>query len=171
MDLASIIRTRRSVRAFTAEPVPESLLRDLIDLANWAPSAGNLQSRDFVVVCGRAAKRALACAADQIELEQAAAVLVVCTNAARVAKYGARGRELFAVQDAAAATQNFLLAAHERGLGAVWMGSFDEGAVRTLLGLPNPVRPVSLVAVGWPAEHPSPPERLPLDRLLHWERW
>ena len=171
MDLPSLLRARRSVRAFTDEPIPDALLRDLVELANWAPSAGNLQSRDFVLVRDPDTKAALARAADQTELEQAAAVLVVCTNASRVAKYGARGRELFAVQDAAAATENFLLAAHERGLGAVWMGSFDEEAVRKRLGLPRHVRPVSLVAVGWPAERPPPPERLPVDELLHWERW
>ena len=171
MDLASLIRSRRSVRAFSAEPVPESFLRDQADLANRAPSAGNLQARDFVIVREPGTKADLARAADQTELTQAAAVLVVCTNASRIAKYGARGRQLFAIQDAAAATENFLLAAHERGLGAVWMGSFDEDAVRQRLGLPRHVRPVTLVAVGWPAETPSPPERRPVEELLHWEHW
>ena len=171
MDLSSIIRSRRSVRAFTKEPVPEPLLRELVELANWAPSAGNLQSRDFILVRDTEIRRALARAANQVELAQAAAVLVVCANQNRVTKYGARGRELFAIQDAAAATQTFLLAAHERGLGAVWMGSFDEDAVRKILGVPRHARPVSLVALGWPAENPEPPERLPLRDILHSERW
>ncbi len=171
MDLASLIRSRRSVRAFTREPVPDPLVRELVELANWAPSAGNLQSRDFIVVREEKTRRALARAADQVELGQAAAVLVVCTNARRVTKYGTRGRELFSVQDAAAATQNFLLAAHEHGLGAVWMGSFDEDEVRRLLGIPDHARPVALIAFGWPAEHPTPPERLPLADVLHMERW
>ena len=171
MDLASLIRTRRSIRAFRSDPIPEALLRELVELANWAPSAGNLQARDFIVVRDVKTRRALAHAADQVELAQAAAVLVVCTNAERVAKYGARGRELFSIQDAAAATENFLLAAHERGLGAVWMGSFDEETVRSLLGLPRHVRPVTLVGLGWPAEKPATPERLPLDEVLHWEHW
>lgn len=171
MRLASLMRSRRSVRAFTPEPVPEGLLRELVDLANWAPSAGNLQARDFIVVRDPETRRALARAADQVEIEQAPAVLVVCTNASRIGKYGTRGRELFAVQDAAAATQNFLLAAHDSGLGAVWMGSFDEERVRTILGIPGHARPVALVAVGWPAENPSPPQRLPLNEVLHPERW
>ncbi len=168
MDLASIIRGRRSVRAFTDRPVPKSVLQELVELANWAPSAGNLQARDFIVVREPATRAALARAADQVELGSAAAVLVVSTNSSRIGKYGARGRELFAVQDAAAATQNFLLAAHERGLGTVWMGSFDERAVREALGIPRESRPVALVAVGFPAEHPTAPERLPLTEILHW---
>ena len=171
MDLSDVIRSRRSIRAFTNEPVPERLLEELVDLANWAPSAGKLQARDFIVVREPATKRALALAADQVELSQAAVDIVVCTNASRIGKYGDRGRQLFAIQDAAAATENLLLAAHERGLGAVWMGSFDEDAVRGLLGLPDSVRPVALLALGWPAEHPAPPERLPQSKVLHWDRW
>ncbi len=171
MRLSALIRSRRSIRAFTGDPVPDSLIRELVDLATWAPSAGNLQARDFVVVRSADVRRALARAADQTELEQADAVLVVCTNHRRIGKYGARGRELFSVQDAAAATQNFLLAAHDSGLGAVWMGSFDEEAVRKTLRIPGYARPVTLVAVGWPAEKPAPPERLPLDEVLHQERW
>ncbi len=171
MDLASIIRGRRSVRAFTDRPLSKSVLQELVELANWAPSAGNLQARDFIVVRDAATRAALARAADQVELGRAAAVLVVCTNSSRIGRYGVRGRELFAVQDAAAATQNFLLAAHERGLGTVWMGSFDENAVRETLGIPGAARPVALVAIGFPAEQPAPPERLPLADILHWERW
>ncbi len=171
MDLSAVIRSRRSIRAFTKEPIPEKILKELIELANWAPSAGNLQARDFIVVREEETKRALARAADQVELAQAAVDVVVCTNASRIGKYGERGRELFVVQDAAAATENLLLAAHERGLGAVWMGSFDEVAVRKLLRIPDPARPVAILAIGWPAEHPAPPERLPLSTVLHWEHW
>ena len=151
--------------------MPEELLRDLVELANWAPSAGNLQSRDFIVVRANAARQALARAADQVELAQAPVVIAVCTNAARVTKYGARGRELFAIQDAAAATENLLLAAHERGLGTVWMGAFQEDEVSRILALPRHARPVALIALGWPAEAPAPPQRLPLGEVLHWERW
>jgi nitroreductase len=171
MDLSSIIRTRRSIRAFRSESVPESLLRELGEIANWAPSAGNLQARDFIVVRDEVARKALARAADQIELAQAPVVVAVCTNASRISKYGERGRNLFAIQDAAAATENFLLAAHERGLGAVWMGSFDEDEVKRILKIPRHARPVTLIAVGWPAEEPAPPERLPLDEVLHWDHW
>lgn len=171
MDLSSVLRSRRSVRAFTREPVSRALLRELVELANWAPSAGNLQARDFIVVQDRETKRAIAQAADQGEIDRAAAVIVVCTNDDRISRYGARGRDLFAIQDAAAATENLLLAAHERGLGAVWMGSFDEEAVRHLLAIPRHARPVALLALGWPAEVPAPPARLALERILHWDAW
>ncbi len=171
MDLSSLIRARRSIRAFRDAPVPEPLLRELVDLANWAPSAGNLQARDFIVVRDADTRRRLARAAEQVELAQAPVVIVACTNASRIAKYGQRGRDLFMIQDAAAATENLLLAAHERGLGAVWMGSFDEEAVCEILAIPRHARPVTLVALGWPAEAPATPERLPLSDVLHLEHW
>lgn len=171
MNLTDVIRSRRSVRAFRSDPVPETLLRELVELANWAPSAGNLQARDFILIRDDATRNAIARVADQQELAQAPVDVVVCTNASRITKYGERGRELFMIQDAAAATENLLLAAHERGLGAVWMGSFDEDAVRKILKIPRHVRPVTLVALGWPAEEPAPPERLPLEDLLHFEHW
>ncbi len=171
MNLTDVIRSRRSVRAFRSDLVPEPLLRELVELANWAPSAGNLQARDFILVRDGATREAIARVADQRELAQAPVDVVVCTNESRITKYGERGRELFMIQDAAAATENLLLAAHERGLGAVWMGSFDEDAVRKILKIPRHVRPVTLVALGWPAEEPSPPARLPLGDLLHLEHW
>ncbi len=171
MDLDSLIRSRRSVRAFRSDPVPDTLVTDLVELANWAPSAGNLQARDFVVVRDVKTKRAIGRIAGQNELAQAAVVVVVCANASRIGKYGDRGRDLFMIQDAAAATENLLLAAHDRGLGAVWMGSFDEEEIRSLLDIPNHARPVTLVGLGWPDENPPPPERLPLKELLHLERW
>lgn len=171
MDLTGAIRSRRSIRAFRDEPISEDLLRELVELANWAPSAGNLQSRDFVLVRDPGRKRDLARAADQDFLEQAPAVLVVCTNASRVGKYGKRGRELYMIQDAAAATENFCLAAHERGLGTVWVGAFDEELVRRSLRLPQDVQPVTLVPIGRPAEMPEPSGRLPLAEILHLEHW
>ncbi|OGS66129.1 MAG: nitroreductase [Euryarchaeota archaeon RBG_19FT_COMBO_69_17] len=172
MELQDAIRGRRSVRAFRADPVPEERLRELLEMAQWAPSAGNLQARDFVVVREDGAKRALArLSLDQGFVAQAPVVVVVCGNLRRVDTYGRRGRDLFVVQDAAAATQNLLLAAHEVGLGTCWVGAFDEDGVRKLLGLPIHVRPLALVPLGRPAEDPEPSTRLPLDELVHWDAW
>ena len=78
MELQTALLTRRSVRAFTDKAVPEALLRQLVELANWAPSAGNLQARDFIVVRDAATRSALARAADTVGLAQAAAGLEVC---------------------------------------------------------------------------------------------
>ena len=172
MDLLRAIRTRRSIRAFRADPVSAERIEPLVDLANLAPSAGNLQARDFVVVSDEAMRKSLAATTfDQAFIADAPVVVVVCANLQRIGKYGPRGRDLYALQDAAAATENLLLAAHAEGLGSVWIGAFDEGAVVRLLDLPRHVRPVALLPIGEPAEDPAAPERLPLSEILHWDRW
>lgn len=172
MDLKAALRSRRSVRAFRDEPVPEDGLQELLELANWAPSAGNLQARDFVVVRDETTRRALAQAAlDQEFVAEAPVVVVVCGNARRVSRYGRRGRDLYMIQDAAAATQNLLLAAHDAGLATVWVGAFDEDAVRKRLHLPPFVRPLALVPLGYPAESPEFPPRLAPTEIVHTETW
>lgn len=172
MELRQALRGRRSVRAFRPEPIPEKVLEELVELANWAPSAGNLQSRDFIVVRDATKRKGLARAAiDQNFIAEAPAVLVVCANFSRVVKYGRRGRDLYSVQDASAAIQNFLLAAHDAGYATVWVGAFDEDDVSRLLGLPGHVRPVALIPIGRPAETPEVPDHLPLEEILHWDRW
>lgn len=172
MELREALRSRRSVRVFRTDPVPEDRLHKLLELANWAPSAGNLQARDFVVVRDAATREALARAAlDQEFIAEAPVVLVVCGNARRIGRYGRRGRDLYIIQDAAAAIQNLLLAAHDAGLATVWVGAFDEDAVRALLRLPAHARPLAIVPLGYAAESPETPSRLPLQDIVHWERW
>lgn len=172
MDLETAIRQRRSIRKYLDRDVPKETIEALIEMARWAPSAGNYQSRDFVVVRDRATRARLAhIALDQTCVAEAPVVLVVAANLTRAQPYGERGQQLYAVQDADAATQNFLLAAHAKGLGTVWVGAFDERQVAELLGLPGHVRPTALIPLGYPAEQPNPPVLLPAADCVHWERW
>ncbi len=173
MEIRDAIRTRRSIRAFRPEPVPAEAVKELVELANLAPSAGGLQGRDFVVVRDAEAREAIDRAAnDQGFIAQAPVVVVVCANGTRLRrKYGRRGLELYALQDAAAATENLLLAAHGAGLAGCWVGAFDEDAVREILRLPADVRPVTIVPLGFPAEEAEPRPHLPLGEILHEEHW
>ena len=172
MDLGTAIKGRRSIRAYTGRDVAQPLIDESIELASCAPSAGNLQSRDFVVVRDAKTRRALAAAAlGQDFVAEAPVVIVVVANLQRVASYGNRGRDLYAIQDSAAATQNLLLALHARGLGTVWVGAFHEAEVSRVLGLPVDARPVAIIPVGYPAENPSPPEHLEPEEYVHFEKW
>jgi len=163
------IRGRRSVRAYTGEDVPEETVERLIDAARWAPSAGNIQPWEFVVVRRAEVKRRLSAAAlDQAFIEEAPVVVVVCADEGQSsAGYGSRGRSLYCLQDTAAATQNLLLAAHALGLGACWIGAFYDEAVSGALGLPMGVRPVAIVPVGHPAEKPRPGPKRALEEIIH----
>uniref|UniRef100_A0A7C2IVG9 Nitroreductase family protein n=1 Tax=Ammonifex degensii TaxID=42838 RepID=A0A7C2IVG9_9THEO len=163
--IINVITQRTSVRQFTKEPVSREVLEQLLEAARWAPSAGNLQPWFFYVVIDENRKRCLAAAAlGQGFVAEAPVVVVICAEPARSAQYyGDRGRHLYCLQDTAAATQNLLLAATAYGLGACWVGAFDENQVRQCLGIPAEFRPVALVPLGYPA---APVEKRPGRRGL-----
>ncbi|MEM2869832.1 MAG: nitroreductase family protein [Thermoplasmata archaeon] len=172
MELVEAIEGRRSVRAFKNEELPEGFIEEAVRVGNLAPSAGNLQARDFVVVRDAGTKKRLAEAAlGQDFIAEAPVVLVVCANARRIAHYGERGRELYMLQDTAAAIENILLYVHSKGLGSCWVGAFNDAEVSEALDLPNWVRPVAILPIGVPAERPAKRRRLALSEILHHERW
>lgn len=172
MDLIEAIRNRRSVRAFKKGDVPAHVIEKILECGNLAPSAGNLQPRDFVVVRNSRTKDRLAEAAfGQEFVAEAPAVIVVCANMDRSRPYGSRGETLYCIQDATAAIQNMLLAVHAEGLGACWVGAFDESEASRILKLPRTVRPIALIPVGHPDESPSDRGRISISRLTHMEKW
>jgi len=158
MDFWKVIHRRRSIRAYESDrPVSEDAIRQLLGAAIRAPSAGNRQPWHFIVVRDGTVKAGLASAAyGQRFVAQAPVVIVVCADPGRsAARYGARGRELYCLQDTAAATENLLLAAVALGLGACWVGAFDERAAASALRLEPHLRPVALIPIGYPADRTS----------------
>lgn len=171
MDIFEIFKLRRSIRAFTEEDVSDEQIEKILEAARWAPSAGNIQPWEFIVVRRPDIKRDLARAAlNQTFIEEAPVVIVACANEIRSGRiYGSRGVNLYCIQDTAAAIENMLLAACALGLGACWVGAFDEEAARKILRIPRGVRPVAMIPVGYPAEKPSPPRKRPLKEIAHYE--
>jgi len=172
MDIDTCIEGRRSIRAFKPEPVDDSIINEALRMANLAPSAGNLQARDFIVVKDAATKATLAKAAyDEEFVRSAPVVVVVCANLQRISHYGERGRTLYCIQDSSAAIENLILFLHNKGIGSVWVGAFDEAAVRTALHVPSEARPIAMIPLGHPAEKGTKTGRIPLDRIVHKEKW
>jgi nitroreductase len=176
MELDEALLTRTSVRRFKSDDISEAELRRLMELANAAPSAGNVQARDFIVVRKQSTKDALAEAAlGQDFINEAPVVVVVCGNKERSSRYyGKRGSSLYYIQDADAAVQNLLLAVHGAGYGACWVGAFDEKEVSTILKLPATIRPLAIIPIGIPARPPKKkekPNRIDINKLTHNEKW
>lgn len=150
MDAMEAILTRRSIRQYTAQPVSEELVKELLQAAMSTPSAGNQQDWQFVVVRSRQVLDDMGRVHSHAPVQGAPLAILVCGDLQRESHKG------FWTQDRAAATQNLLLAAHARGLGAVWCGCYPrEGRVmglRKLLGLPEHAVPLALVVIGYPAE-------------------
>jgi len=165
------IKSRRSTRAYASDRVSDEEVRALIDAARRAPSAGNIQPWEFVIVRDAKIKERLSAAAlDQKFIEEAPVVIVVCADEDRSSwGYGSRGVHLYCLQDTAAATQNMLLAACAMGLGTCWIGAFHEEMVERILKTPGGVRPVAIVPVGHPAERPRAPPKRSIGEIVHYE--
>ena len=158
MDFWQLIENRTCVLVFEpgVDVSPEAVERLLSD-AIRAPSAGNRQPWHFYIVRDQAVRWQLAAAAgDQEAVGQAPVVIVVCADAEQSARrYRRRGRELYCLQDTAAATEHILLAAVALGLGACWVGAFDERQAARILNLPRRHRPVVMLPIGKPAGPPT----------------
>lgn len=165
------IRGRQSIRAFTNQPVSEKEIETLIDAARHAPSAGNIQPWEFVIVREPEIKRELVLAAsNQASIEEAPVVIVVCADENRCAqRYGERGRSLYCLQDTAAAIQNIHLTVYALGLGTCWIGAFKEEETRETLNIPVGIRPVGIIPIGYAAESPQPPNRRATSKIVHYE--
>ncbi|HHY48081.1 MAG TPA: nitroreductase family protein [Firmicutes bacterium] len=163
-DLIEAIEQRHSVRAFEDRPVPAATIGRIVDCGRMAPSAGNIQPWEFWVIRRPDLKAALARAAyGQDFVATAPVVIVVCAEPGRSAsRYGERGSQLYCLQDTAAAVENMLLAAVAFGLGACWVGAFDEAEASKALRLPGRLRPVAIIPVGYPAETDMRPRHRPL---------
>ena len=172
MELREAIEKRRSVRSFIDRDVRIDDILEILEYANLAPSAGNLQARDFVVVRDDRLRRSLAKAAlDQAFVSEAPIDIVVCANLRRISPYGARGINLYCIQDSAASIEHILLLALEYGLSTCWVGAFDERRVSEILDLPNYIRPVAIIPIGYPRHIPKPTPRIKIDKLVHTDRW
>jgi nitroreductase len=172
VDFFEVLEKRRSVRAFTSEPVTAGELGAILKAVGSAPSAGNLQAYEVVAVRDRAKVAELAGAtAGQTFIAGAQVCLVFLANPARSAvDYGQRGRSLYCVQDATIAACHAHLACAALGLSSVWVGAFADDAVRRAVAAPRDLVPVCVLPIGRPAETPKPTTRRALSDLVHEEK-
>lgn len=167
MDILRAVKERRSIRDFQKKKIPQDLMKKLMEALIWAPSAGNLQSRKFYFITNETVKKLLAQAAlNQNFLIEAPLVIVGCSDSRISYKYGDRGINLYAIQDVALSIMGMMLVAHENGLGTIWVGAFHEQEVAHIVRLPRHLRPVAIVAVGYPSKIPSPPPRVSIKEAV-----
>ena len=169
MDALDAIFSRRSIRKYTAEPVTEEQITVLLKAAMAAPSAGNEQAWQFIVIRDRTLLDAVPAFHPYAAMvKQAPAAIVVCGDLSLEKFKG------FWSQDCSAAAQNILLAATAQGLGAVWTALHPMAdrvaGMRKLLGLPEHIVPLALIPVGHPAEHPGRADRFDAARVRK-DRW
>ncbi len=165
-----VIFQRRSIRKFTAEKVSDELVKKLLQAAMAAPSAGNQQPWEFIVVRDKTTfEKIMQIHPYSSPLKEANVAIVVCGDTFREKKHPG-----YWVQDCSAATQNILLEAQHLGLGAVWLGvhPVEERVIglKNIFKLPQSVIPLSIVAIGYPAEQKGPADRFD-EAKVRYEKW
>ncbi len=169
MDAMKNILGRRSIRKYSNKPVPEKVVRQLLDAGMHAPTARNIQPWHFVVVDERELLDKLSVAHPYAKmLQQATLAILVCGDRKLQEMDG------YIIQDCSAATQNIMLAAHALGLGSVWLGMYPREErmkkVGDLLNIPSNILPVALISIGYPDESKPVPDRYRSDRI-HFNRF
>ncbi|GAX90247.1 nitroreductase family protein [Effusibacillus lacus] len=173
MDVLSAIEKRREITSFKPDSIPPELLDKLIRSAYLAPSGNNLPSREFILVTDRDKLQSLAATTPYMKwLEQSAAAVVIVSDQ-QLSKYW--------LQDASIAGGFLWLTAVSLGLGAAWGAVYhsedpEESAkreryAREQLGIPEHLRVVAILGLGWPAAEPSPKEMYPVERVVHTETY
>ena len=152
MNVIDAIRMRRSVRSFRTQPIPDDVMWALTEALRSAPSACNFQPWRFILVDDSSLRMNLAHAArDQMFIAEAPLVVVACVKPAEA--YDRMGGYWNSCDlDVANAVDHMLLAATEKGLGGCWIGSFDEKAVKNLLGIPEEAKVAAIVPIGYPTQ-------------------
>ena len=184
MDTLEAIRTRRSVRKFSDQPVEPEKLQAVLEAVQQAPSWANMQCWRLVVVTDPAVKnriselsyveaffatRGYKSNPAQKALAEAPVVIVACAEPTESGEL--RGQQYY-LADMGIAAENLMLAAHSLGLGSVFVGVFEEEDLGELLDIPPDIRIVGLFPLGYPQGGvPTGPQRKPLDQIVHYEKW
>ncbi len=158
MEFKKVINKRFSIRQYRTKSVDEKLIRKAVEIAKLAPSAGNLQSYKVVIT------------KEKITSIEAPLNLVICADPERSAtRYGERGRSLYAIQDATIFAAYLQLALVNLGLGCAWVGAFSERKIRESVKLPEKLKPISIMPVGYPIGEKTGRRRRSFEEII-WQQ-
>ena len=169
MDAIEAILSRRSIRKYTTKSVSKELIKNLLEAAMSAPSAGNQQPWHFIVIIDTKILIDIPTFHNHADmLKEAALGILVCCDK-DLEKHKGMG-----IQDCSAATENILIAVQAKGLGAVWLGVYPRkeriDGLRKLLNIPEHIIPFSLISIGYPAEEKPRANRYNESRI-HYNKW
>ena len=173
MEVFECIITRRSIRKYLDTSVEWDKVGTILEAGRFAPNSGNIQDYNFIVVQDEDKRKAIAEASlRQHWMSKAPVHIVVCADLKKSERfYGVRGNRLYSIQNCAAAIENMLLTANSLGLGACWVGAFDENVVSRVLNIPDYARPQAIITIGYSDEKPDIPQRYPLTTVAFFEKY
>lgn len=173
MDLIEGIKTRRSVKKYLDRKVPDDMIGAIVEAGTLAPSSGNKQNWRFVVIKNPETQEQIAkhCN-EQYWMTGAPVFVAVCSDDDTIERfYGARGKNLYSIQNCAAAMENMLLMAHALGLGACWVSEFDDVELSNDLGLSSGARAHAIMTLGYPTKEIQKKTQKPLKNVMFIESY
>lgn len=167
-SLMNLLKSRRSIRRYRPDPVPDEMVEQLLEAGRWAPSASNRQPWQFIVIRDETIRKQVAQHAAYYfvrwaHVEEAPLLIVLCGDAR------SRVYRQFLHEDIGLAGAQIMLQAKALGLGTCWIGGLDRKAIAAILQVPEHLEVVGLLTVGFPAEDPPPPPRKPLAEIVHYD--
>ncbi len=180
MEFIDVIKTRRSVRNYSDQPVEDHKLEQILECARWSPSWANKQCWHFIVVKDKRKIEALSKTALVNNWLKKAPVLIAACADPKLS--GTRNGMDYFLVDLAIAMEHLILSAANQDLGSCWIGAFDEQKVKEQLAVPINIRVVALTPIGYPAEKQNLREKVSrsfvragnrktLDEIVHYEKW
>ncbi len=174
MDFYEVIKTRRSVRSYKKEPVPDDVLEKVLNAARIAPSGSNRQPWKFIIIKDPEKKKKMVQLCEgQKFIAQAPVLIVACGKNIHYNRGGWMG-DYSMIVDIAIAVDHLTLAARAEGLGTCWIGSFDNEGIKKFLGIPEDVNVVALTPLGYPEDEnvfKETKNRKKLEEIICWEKW
>ena len=165
MQMLSLIKTRRSVRKYKDQPISDSDLKKILEAGRWAPSGANLQPWRFIVIQDKALIKQIGefCYFSLIKsrhVSEAATVIIICGDSRTMGNTWEK--------DCMIAGTNMTLMAAALEIGSCWIGAFNESEIKHLISVPDYLKVIALISLGY-ASHPvSPPPRLPLEEIVYY---
>lgn len=168
MNFLELAKSRRSVRSFKKDEISDPLVFQLLSSIQAAPSAGNCQPWHVHVIKDKTVIERIRKEACKQAFIMTAPLLIVVSADIKLSEehYKKRGRELYCIQDTAAAIQNMMLCAHSLGLGSCWCGHFGEKEIIKILELKDNLRPIAIVPVGYPKNEPKTVNRKSIEDFV-----
>lgn len=154
MEFTDVIKTRKSIRSFKDQKIPEGILTEILKAARLSPSFQNRQCWRFIVVQDSLKKKELALKSGLLGkvnffIKNAPVIIVACAD---TTKSGKINNQDYYLVDVAIAFQQMMLAAWNLGIGSCWLAAFDEKKIKTILKIPSQIRVVAMSPFGYPKQ-------------------
>lgn len=173
MDVKDAVLQRRSVRSYKNKDVKLEVLGEILDIARYAASSGNLQNWKFIIVTDDKVKEEIATVClEQMWMTEAPAYIVICNQFKKVTETFGKLGKMYSIQNCANVATTIMLLAKEYGLDTCWIGGFNNDSIQRILKIPEDVDPEIILTIGYGNDvKVSEPVREELKTLVFFEKW